>query len=51
MPLVKSGIEEFKKEKDNKKYEGLEALIRDSNFQKLTRYFGDPKQFIERKDK
>ena len=51
MPLVKSGIEEFKKEKDNKKYEGLEALIRDSNFQKLTHYFGDPKQFIERKDK
>lgn len=51
MPLVKSGIEEFKKEKDNKKYEGLEALVRDSNFQKLTHYFGDPKQFIERKDK
>lgn len=47
MPLIKSGLEELKKEKPNKTYEGIEAWVRDPSFKKISKYFGNPRDFIE----
>lgn len=47
MPLIKSGLDELKKEKPNKKYEGIEAWVRDPSFKEISKYFGSPKDFIE----
>ena len=47
LPLVKAGIEEFDKEKNNKEYEGIEAWVRDPSFAEISHLFGNPKDFIE----
>lgn len=47
MPLIKAGSEELRKEKPNKTYEGIEAWVRDPSFKAISKYFGNPRDFIE----
>lgn len=48
MPLIKAGIDKRREEADKHEYEGLEALIRSTEFQTIAnKYFGNQRDFIE----
>lgn len=48
MPLIKKGSETLRNEKNNKKYEGVEAFVRDSLFRKnIAPILGNSREFIE----
>lgn len=48
MPLIKAGIDKRREEAGKHEYEGLEALVRSTEFQTIAnKYFGNQRDFIE----
>lgn len=48
MPLIKAGIDKRREEASKHEYEGLEALVRSTEFQTIAnKYFGNQRDFIE----
>jgi len=48
MPLIKAGIDKRREEAGKHEYEGLEALVRSTEFQAIAnKYFGNQRDFIE----